>query len=679
MRLGFGIWGCFLWLILIGCSNKTVNEPTGEVWLVDSLLTTYRDSMAEKPQEVMALFSEIRSGLRDSVCYYRLMSYESKCCYYLNRMDDAFRLNSMVIAYGARGSTDERKRVLLAEAYNNRGVFWQEMGNRDSALVSLAKAADFLKVARRRDALPSIYMNMADCYMQNGDYSWCGFYYREALWVADSLGIGDRDRFAIYSGLAKLYLELGNYQEADDFFMEAERLDSSCTAYERYFFANTRGNYYYNTKEYVEALKWFHEADRITEAFPQPLYKAIVRGNLGEIYILIHQPDSARFYLDDARRLFGKSYEQPAFRYYMDGLYASLALLENNLPQAERLLSATFQEQVNPLYSFYNNRRMAELYEKKGDYQKAYEFRKRAERLDDSLRNEKIRNSLAEIEFRYRQDTTLLRKDMLIISAREEVSHWKMLSSLFVLLLLTLLLATLSLFLYKRRQREKRYWAGMATINRLRLALVRNRISPHFVFNVLNAVLPSFRQCGELDQPIRLMIRVLREDLSFSERLAIPLVDEIQLVKDYLRLRLWGDPDRIKIVWDLPDELPENWLVPSMFVQIPVENAVKYAFDPDDLEARVLIRVRHEESHLCIRIEDNGRGFQTGDGEASPVHEEERGTGSGLRIMRQTVDLLNFRNRSKMSFTIQDRRLIDSATHGTLVILIIPSDYLFEL
>ncbi len=325
--------------------------------------------MAESPRQVIKVFSATRSRLHDSLDYYNLLSHESRCYYYLNQMDEAFRVNGQVITYCERNALADRNRIriLLGDAYNNRGVFWQELGQRDSALLSLKKAADALRgVTTPRTSLPSIYVNLADCYMQEGDYSWCGYYYRQALLQADSLGIGDRDYFAIYSGLAKLYTELGNYPEADDYFRKAEQLRKSCTAYERYFFANTRGNYYYNTKEYDHALEWFRRADRITDAFPQPLYKAIVHGNLGETFILLKQPDSARFYLDDARRLFGKAYDQPAFRYYMDGLYASLALLENDLPLAERLLSGVYEhEQVNPLYTYYNNRRMAELYEKK--------------------------------------------------------------------------------------------------------------------------------------------------------------------------------------------------------------------------------------------------------------------------------------------------------------------------
>ena len=40
---------------------------------------------------------------------------------------------------------------------------------------------------------------------------------------------------------------------------------------------------------------------------------------------------------------------------------------------------------------------MEELYYKKKDYRKAYEFKDKADMLNDSLRNVKVRNSLAEI------------------------------------------------------------------------------------------------------------------------------------------------------------------------------------------------------------------------------------------------------------------------------------------
>lgn len=658
------------------CSYRLSEEPDKEVLLTDSILAVYQDSMAEVPQKVIDVFSRKRLHMQDSLCFYLLLSYESKCYYYLNRMEDAFRTNKEIIRYCTDHASFDRSRALLAEAFNNQGVYWQELGERDSAIRVLKSSVDILQTTRNRSILTSVYINLADCHLQKGDYPHCGFYYRKALSVADSLGFGYRDHFAIYSGLAKLYLELGNFPEANEYFVKAEQIGNSCTPYERYFFSNTRGNYYYNTKEYEKALDWFRKADRITDAFPQPLYKAIVRGNLGEIFILIRQPDSARFYLDDARRLFGKAYEQPSFRYYMDGLYASLALLENDLSQAERLLSSAHDlNQVNPLYTYYNNRRMEELYYKKKDYRKAYEFKDKADMLNDSLRNMKVRNSLAEIDFRYRQDTTLLKMDIQLINTRDEMSRWKTIAYYCVLLLLLSLLASLCWILYRRRKHEKQYWTQMATMNRLRMAVVRNRISPHFIFNALNIILPTFRQYDGLDKPIRLLIKVLRGNLFFSEQIAVSLKDEIQLVKEYLQLRLLGNPDRIRIIWELPPEIPDTWKIPSMSVQIPVENAVKYAFDPENEEACIHIRIIEKQGSFFIAIEDNGVGLAAD----MQNRQEEQGTGYGLKILRQTIDILNSRNKNKMNFIIQDRSLLEPGGHGTLVSLVVPLDYTFDL
>lgn len=132
-------------------------------------------------------------------------------------------------------------------------------------------------------ARPSIdvCINLADCYQQDGNYLQSGLYYRKALYQADSLGLGSRYHYPIYSGLAKLYLELENFTLSDQYFTQAEKLWDKGSDYEKYFFTNTRGNYYYRTAEYDKALDWFRKARQLVEGFPLPLYQAIVEGNLG--------------------------------------------------------------------------------------------------------------------------------------------------------------------------------------------------------------------------------------------------------------------------------------------------------------------------------------------------------------------------------------------------------------
>ena len=93
------------------------------------------------------------------------------------------------------------------------------------------------------------------------------FYYRKALFLSDSIGMGDKMNYSIYSGLAKLYLELENYPLSDSYFKKAEQYWDKGNEYEQYYFANSRGNYYYVTKEYDDALIWFQRANTIVADF----------------------------------------------------------------------------------------------------------------------------------------------------------------------------------------------------------------------------------------------------------------------------------------------------------------------------------------------------------------------------------------------------------------------------
>lgn len=206
------------------------------------------------------------------------------------------------------------------------------------------------------------------------------------------------------------------------------------------------------------------------------------------------------------------------------------------------------------------------------------------------------------------------------------------------------------------------------------MAVIRNRIAPHYICNVLNSVIPAFRQYNDLSEPVNLLIDVLRGDLLSSEQLAVSLEKEISFVKNYLKLKMLSDPDRICIEWTIFPEVPLETLIPSMFIQIPVENAVKYAFNGDCLNPEIRITVRVMDDSLHIIIEDNGLGYDPG------AHAgDERSTGQGLKIIYRTTELLNTYNSRKMRFSIRNLQLDSMTDHGTWVQLIVPFNYNFAL
>ncbi len=663
-------------LSLISCSNPADKDKTiaNEQAFVDSLLAFYQDTIPVNPLVVSTALEKARQTLKDNISSNKLLLYIAKCNYYSNQLEQAFLQNRQVLDFCEKETFSPRLPELQGDAYSSRGVFFSETGQRDSAIWCLHKAVEALSTISNPE-IPIVYMNLADCYSQNGNYSECGYYYRKALWEAQSLGPDNIYMFPIFSGLAKLYLELDNFEEADYYFKEAEKVNGKATLYDQYYFAMARGNYYYNTKEYEQALIWFRKADIITSSFPYPIYKAIVEGNLGEIFILSEQADSAHYYLDRSKELFGQAYNQPSFRFYMNGLYASLALLEGNLKEAEKILSEPYDTaEINPQYLYYHNRRMQDLSMKKHDYKEAYLYRDKADAYNDSLRNVKIKNSLAEIDFRYRQDTTLLKKDILLAGVKSEAGRWRIVAVMSILILLLSLSVLAYIILYRRRRREKLYQKQMSVITGLRMENVRNRISPHYVFNVLNVILPAFKQYKELEQPIWQLIRVLRGNLLSSEKIAVPLEKEISLVKDYLQLRMMGTPEQIQINWDISSEVVSDLLIPAMCIQIPVENAVKHAFEPDEPNACLTIRIKKKDNTAVISIEDNGSGFNPRPGENNS-----KSTGNGIKILYQTIELLNTNNKNKMDFNIQDRRTLSPDSHGTLVSIIVPFEYNFNI
>lgn len=113
LRMAYYIIWCLSWLWLVGCSGRPSERMDGEIRLVDSLLAIYKDSMAESPRQVIEVFSATRSRLHDSLDYYNLLSHESRCYYYLNQMDEAFRVNGQVITYCERNALADRNRIRI--------------------------------------------------------------------------------------------------------------------------------------------------------------------------------------------------------------------------------------------------------------------------------------------------------------------------------------------------------------------------------------------------------------------------------------------------------------------------------------------------------------------------------------------------------------------------------------
>lgn len=661
-----GIALSFILFLLLSCSVRQKRMLPPERAIADSVLLSRIDSIYTHPTKMRNLFRETQKQVTDSIGYYRLELFIGFSLFLDGYPDSVPPIHRRVLDFCKKTSGTE---ALEAMHWNHRAVILQFESRMDSALQCLHHAYEAVRRSDDHRELTSVCINIADMYNLNGNLPQAALFYRKALSAADSLNM-QREHLCIYTGLAQTYSNLFNFPMANHYFDLAKASYDDGLIQEQILFHNNKGNSLYLQEKYAEALECFKTANELSDKFKYDYFKVSIEINLGELYTLLNQTDSAHYYLDKASRSLAQTAPNQDQLFYLNSLYAGLALKENNLAAAKHYLSQPYTtDRAASIYL--HNKRLMEYYVQKHDFKQAYHYREMVDKYDDSLRNIRHINNIAEIDYRYRQDTTLLKRDIIIANNKNQLSQQKGIIILSTASFIISVLLAFTIILHIRRKNERKYNRQMAMVAELRMENIRNRISPHYVFNVLNAIMPTFKQYSELAHPLQLLIEVLRGNLIVSDKIAVELGEEIELVKKYITLRQETNPHTANVCWEIDKDISLHTLIPSMIIQIPVENALKYAFDTLESEdARVSISISQAPEGLSIRIEDNGSGYHPG------MHaESKRGTGNGLKVLFRTIELLNRKNEQKATFNIQNIQSDDSSRHGTLVRIYIPFNY----
>lgn len=397
-----------------------------------------------------------------------------------------------------------------------------------------------------------------------------------------------------------------------------------------------------------------------------------VKVNLGELYLLTDQLDSAQICLDQSYRFFTEIKHNTAV-YYIETQMIELALKKGNTALAHQMIERTTPKgHLDANIQMIRNQYLQHYFERTGDYRRAYDYLKRDCLLDDSIRSERVQTRVAELDMRYRQDTIVLRKEVQIQRQAGEVKALKLSVYIWVLVCLLLVVGTVVIVWYMRKKREFLRERFFQQINRVRMENLRSRISPHFTFNVLGREINQLKGSEEVKNNLMGLVKYLRRSLELTEKLAVSLHDELDFVRSYIDLEKGRVGEDFVATVTVEDGLDASQiLIPSMMVQIPVENAIKHGLVGIEGAKELTVQVAREGEGICITVSDNGRGYMP---QLSSVT---RGTGTGLKVLYQTIQLLNTKNKSdKIRFNITNRS--DGQT-GTLVSVYVPFHYSYDL
>lgn len=648
--------GCMM--LLAACSSEKKEDDS---WYrpIDEFVTQHQQMMQSQPDSMILQIRNLKCGGKPELVEQWKRLIVAKCCYLKGADPECQALIDSVNGFCRQHPDLETTFKIQSYADNLQGVLLQAVGKREPARTYYIKAyRELMKLDHHNDAI-DICINIADASRQLGKLADASSWYRRANFLADSLNLHETQN-SILAGLGQVYNDLRNYQLAHFYFRKAERQYPPRNPKDAHFFYNSWGNVYSSQEKPAEALKCFLKAQQAARQMGQPFMTAVVDANLGQTYLELNRLDSAQKYLANTTKFF---FVQPNMQndlqFYIDGLNAALALKQNRLDKSSAILSKPYdQSKMSPNYLYLYHKGWADLYERKGQFAKALQYQKLMKQYDDSLRNATMVSNVQENELRFKQDTAIVRRDLILQSTQAEARSSRLILLLVIGLLVVGVLALVVFYRYKSLRHKHQHREEMNRMMALKMENVRNRFSPHFVFNVLNIFISNLPK-GVNVKPLRLLIQVLRANLLTCDQVAVSLEDELQMVMSYSSLRHETNPFLPMPRFDIAKEVDMSLMLPSMIIQIPVENALKHAFvgmEESGEKPLLDVKVWIEDGMLRIDVIDNGcGGVGAVAGMGTRKTNAAASTGTGLRILNSTIEMLNAGNARKLYFKMQSR------------------------
>ncbi|WP_422858301.1 sensor histidine kinase [Flagellimonas sp. S174] len=227
-----------------------------------------------------------------------------------------------------------------------------------------------------------------------------------------------------------------------------------------------------------------------------------------------------------------------------------------------------------------------------------------------------------------------------------------------------------------RERTEKLTMALENKFSQLRLDALRSQMSPHFIFNAMNSIKSYFIE-NDREKAIYFLTKfskLIRNILESSRKEQISLEEELDILKVYVEIENNRFKNDIQFKIEADENLPlQEIMVPPLFLQPFVENAIWHGLLTKEGEKNLTIRVhkRNDSKMVKIEIEDNGIGR-----EAVKLRNTKNVFGKeslGLSLTKDRMELFSKKLGKPLTYFIKDLyNTIDKKAMGTLVEVNLP-------
>lgn len=166
------------------------------------------------------------------------------------------------------------------------------------------------------------------------------------------------------------------------------------------------------------------------------------------------------------------------------------------------------------------------------------------------------------------------------------------------------------------------------------LAMLRQQINPHFLFNTLTLISQTAQQeqASETDELIRQLSVLLRCNL-YDRQDRVSVRQELETLYSYMYIQESRFLDRVAF-WVDCAVAPEEYSIPTFILQPLVENAVSHGVAPKAAGGVIRVRIALRRGALRITVTDNGVGMDRAvRGRLNRLEDVPAGQDSGIGVV----------------------------------------------
>lgn len=137
--------------------------------------------------------------------------------------------------------------------------------------------------------------------------------------------------------------------------------------------------------------------------------------------------------------------------------------------------------------------------------------------------------------------------------------------------------------------------------------IMLSQIQPHFLYNTLSSIIGICDDPKMTKKAITDFAKYLRVNLdSLKRENPIPVLQEIDPVKNYVNLEKLRFGDRLNVIYDIQST---DFKIPPLTIQMLVENSIKHGITKRECGGCVHILTKDDEYYFYIIVSDDGIGF----------------------------------------------------------------------